>query len=51
MTSDEAIHCPSCGKPMRLRQVLPRFASEQERRTYECATCGVVKTQKVESEG
>ncbi|HET9618285.1 MAG TPA: hypothetical protein VFP74_14045 [Pseudolabrys sp.] len=49
MTSDQAISCPSCGKPMRLRQVLPSFGREPELRTYECVSCSVVKTQKVDS--
>jgi len=49
MTNDKAITCPSCGEPMRLRQMLPSFGRQPELRTYECARCGVVKTQKVES--
>ncbi len=48
MTDHETINCPSCGKPMRLRQLLPSFGRQQELRTYECVACAIVKTEKVE---
>lgn len=49
MKSDEAINCPSCGKPMRLRQLNPGFGTLPELRTYECTSCGIVKTEQIDT--
>jgi ribosomal protein L37AE/L43A len=33
--------CPSCGKPMRLTRIIPKFGGLPELRSWGCAGCGV----------
>ena len=48
MPDKEAIKCPNCGEPMRLRQARPSFFDQPEMRTYECKHCAIVKNEYVE---
>lgn len=50
-TIDATTHmplCPKCGRPMRFRRAVPRFAALPELRTYECTACTVTYTQAIE---
>jgi transposase-like protein len=40
--------CPSCGKPMKLARVTPRFGGLPELQTFECRPCGSVATETVD---
>lgn len=40
--------CPSCGKPMKLARVTPRFGGLPELRSFECRPCNVTLTEAVE---
>ena len=40
--------CPSCGQPMKLARVTPRFGGLPELQTYECRPCGATLTESVD---
>jgi hypothetical protein len=46
MNTDAKIpHCASCGQPMKLARVTPRFGGLPELQTFECRPCGSVLTE------
>ncbi len=40
-------HCASCGLPMKLARVTPRFGGLPELQTFECRPCGSVVTETI----
>ena len=47
-TDAKTPHCTSCGKPMKLARVTPRFGGLPELQTFECRLCGSVVTEPID---
>ena len=50
-TPTTATCCPSCGRPMRFVNAVPRLGALPELQTFECKACGVMFTEAVERGG